>query len=109
MSFSAKTLENAEKWEANWNNPQLVCSIKGATVKGGLGPFGLLVLASKDMQEYTAIFFRIFKGDNNNFIVLMCSDQTRYIFDLYFTIYRQCKKFFDNYNTFFFLIKDPFL
>ncbi|KAK4736162.1 hypothetical protein R3W88_010423 [Solanum pinnatisectum] len=77
MSFSAKTLEKAEKWEANWTNPQQVCSIKGASVKGGLGPFGLLVLASKDMQEYTAIFFRIFKGDNNNFIVLMCSDQTR--------------------------------
>ncbi|KAK6795984.1 hypothetical protein RDI58_009439 [Solanum bulbocastanum] len=77
MSFSAKTLEKAEKWEANWTNPQQVCSIKGASVKGRLGPFGLLVLASKDMQEYTAIFFRIFKGDNNNFIVLMCSDQTR--------------------------------
>ncbi|XP_060205904.1 beta-fructofuranosidase, insoluble isoenzyme CWINV1-like [Lycium barbarum] len=77
ISFSARTLENAEKLEANWTNPQEVCSIKGASVKGGLGPFGLLVLASDDMQEYTAVFFRIFKGDNNNFIVLMCSDQSR--------------------------------
>ncbi|XP_059303086.1 fructan 6-exohydrolase-like isoform X2 [Lycium ferocissimum] len=77
ISFLARTLENAEKWEANWTNPQQVCSIKGASVKGALGPFGLLVLASDDMQEYTAVFFRIFKGDNNNFIVLMCSDQSR--------------------------------
>ncbi|PHU24504.1 hypothetical protein BC332_09611 [Capsicum chinense] len=77
MSFSAKTLENVEKWEGNWTNPQQVCSIIGASVKGGIGPFGLLVLASKDIQEYTAVFFRIFKGDCNNFIVLMCSDQTR--------------------------------
>ncbi|PHU24501.1 hypothetical protein BC332_09608 [Capsicum chinense] len=77
MSFSAKTLKNAEKWEGNWTNPQQVCSIIGASVKGGIGPFGLLVLASKDIQEYTAVFFRIFKGDCNNFIVLMCSDQTR--------------------------------
>ncbi|XP_075107367.1 beta-fructofuranosidase, insoluble isoenzyme CWINV1 isoform X2 [Nicotiana tabacum] len=77
ISFAAKTLEKAEIWEANWTNPQQVCSIKGASVKGGIGPFGLLVLASKDMQEYTAVFFRIFKGNNNNFIVLMCSDQSR--------------------------------
>nr|XP_009758023.1 PREDICTED: beta-fructofuranosidase, insoluble isoenzyme CWINV1-like [Nicotiana sylvestris]XP_016435956.1 PREDICTED: beta-fructofuranosidase, insoluble isoenzyme CWINV1-like [Nicotiana tabacum] len=78
ISFAAKTLEKAEIWEANWTNPQKICSIKGATVKGGIGPFGLLVLASDDMQEYTAIFFRIFKGENNNnFIVLMCSDQSR--------------------------------
>ncbi|KAM3380081.1 beta-fructofuranosidase, insoluble isoenzyme CWINV1-like [Capsicum galapagoense] len=41
MSFSAKTLENAEKWEGNWTNPQQVCSIIGASVKGGIGPFGL--------------------------------------------------------------------
>ncbi|XP_019231957.1 PREDICTED: beta-fructofuranosidase, insoluble isoenzyme CWINV1-like [Nicotiana attenuata] len=77
ISFAAKTLEKAEIWEANWTNPQEVCSIKGASVKGGIGPFGLLVLASDDMQEYTAIFFRIFKRENNNFIVLMCSDQSR--------------------------------
>ncbi|KAM3245908.1 hypothetical protein P3L10_007675 [Capsicum annuum] len=44
MSFSAKTLENAEKWEGNWTNPQQVCSIIGASVKGGIGPFGLQVL-----------------------------------------------------------------
>ena len=41
-----------------------------------LGPFRLLVLASKGLQEYTAVFYRIFKGQNK-YAVLMCSDQSR--------------------------------
>ncbi|CAA2981434.1 beta-fructofuranosidase, insoluble isoenzyme CWINV1-like [Olea europaea subsp. europaea] len=41
-----------------------------------VGPFGLLVLASEDLTEQTAIFFRIFKVDDK-FAVLMCSDQSR--------------------------------
>ncbi|KAH9664935.1 Beta-fructofuranosidase insoluble isoenzyme CWINV1 [Citrus sinensis] len=49
---------------------------RGASVKGALGPFGLLVLASNGLQEYTAVFFRIFKGQDRH-IVLMCSDQSR--------------------------------
>ncbi|CAI9114345.1 OLC1v1015053C1 [Oldenlandia corymbosa var. corymbosa] len=56
---------------------QLLCSQKDASIKGGLGPFGLKVLASKDMKEYTAVFFRIFKVKNNKYKVLMCSDQSR--------------------------------
>jgi beta-fructofuranosidase len=46
-------------------------------MSGGIGPFGLLVLASGDLQEHTSVFFRVFKhGDK--YKVLMCTDLTRY-------------------------------
>lgn len=78
ISFKIKDLKNVEKLEPSWTNPQLLCSKKGASVNGGLGPFGLMTLASKGLEEYTAVFFRIFKAyHTNKFVVLMCSDQSR--------------------------------
>ncbi|KAF8025715.1 hypothetical protein BT93_F2524 [Corymbia citriodora subsp. variegata] len=76
VSFEVKELEKAEALDPTWTNPQMLCSQKGASVKGSLGPFGLLVMASRGLQEYTAVFFRIFKG-HNKYVVLMCSDQSR--------------------------------
>ncbi|KAL5579463.1 hypothetical protein UlMin_011905 [Ulmus minor] len=76
-TFKITGLERAEVFDSSWTNPQILCSKKGALVKGGLGPFGLKVLASKGLEEYTAVFFRIFKGNNNKYVVLMCSDQSR--------------------------------
>ncbi|XP_021716461.1 fructan 6-exohydrolase-like [Chenopodium quinoa] len=75
--FKIKDLKHVEKFDASWTDPQLLCSKKGASVKGGLGPFGLMTLASKGLKEYTAVFFRIFKAYDNKFVVLMCSDQSR--------------------------------
>ncbi|XWS26423.1 hypothetical protein CRYUN_Cryun26dG0031100 [Craigia yunnanensis] len=49
---------------------------KTATYRGSAGPFGILVLASKDLTEQSAIFFRIFRS-NDKYVVLMCSDQSR--------------------------------
>ncbi|KAG5524666.1 hypothetical protein RHGRI_031367 [Rhododendron griersonianum] len=62
--------------EQNLVDPQLLCSQNQASVEGLLGPFGLLVLASKDLTEQTAIFFRIFRS-HSKYVVLMCSDQSR--------------------------------
>ncbi|GMI73036.1 ARABIDOPSIS THALIANA CELL WALL INVERTASE 1 [Hibiscus trionum] len=76
ISFEITGFDKAEMLNPSWTNPQLLCSQKGATVKGGLGPFGLLVLASEGLSENTAVFFRIFKGQNK-YVVLMCSDQSR--------------------------------
>ncbi|CDO97904.1 unnamed protein product [Coffea canephora] len=77
VSFQvASQLEQADALDPSWTDPQLLCSQKGASVRGGAGPFGLKVLASKDLQEYTAVFFRIFKA-RNKYVVLMCSDQSR--------------------------------
>ncbi|PON48157.1 Glycoside hydrolase [Parasponia andersonii] len=77
ISFKITGFEKAEVLDPSWTNPQILCSQKGASVKGGLGPFGLFVLASKGLEEYTAVFFRIFKTKNNKPVVLFCSDQSR--------------------------------
>ena len=82
VSFDFPHFKEAEVLDPIWIDPQLLCSRKNASVKGGIGPFGLLVLASKDLTEQTAIFFRIFATHNDKYIVLMCSDQSRYDFNL---------------------------
>ncbi|EOA22143.1 hypothetical protein CARUB_v10002713mg [Capsella rubella] len=47
-----------------------------ASVRGVYGPFGLLALASNDLAEHTAIFFRVIRrGDGHS--VVMCSDETK--------------------------------
>ncbi|KAK3220508.1 hypothetical protein Dsin_014478 [Dipteronia sinensis] len=75
ISFEVTEFDKAEVLEPNWTNPRLLCSQKVASVKSAFGPFGLLVLASECLQEYTAVFFRIFKGQDK-YVVLMCSDQS---------------------------------
>lgn len=72
-------LDKAEKFHPSRSNAEDLCTKMVATSKGAIGPFGLMALASEDLKEYTAIFFRIFKGHNNSHVLLMCSDQSRYI------------------------------
>ncbi|KAL2503040.1 Beta-fructofuranosidase [Forsythia ovata] len=76
--FSFGSLDKAEPFDPSWDryDAQKLCSQKGSTVQGGVGPFGLLTLASENLEEYTPVFFRIFK-DQDKHIVLMCSDATR--------------------------------
>ncbi|KAL2481684.1 Beta-fructofuranosidase [Abeliophyllum distichum] len=75
--FSFGSLDKAEPFDPSWDryDAQKLCSQKGSTVQGGVGPFGLLTLASENLEEYTPVFFRIFK-DQDKHIVLMCSDAT---------------------------------
>ncbi|KAL9228542.1 hypothetical protein vseg_004109 [Gypsophila vaccaria] len=76
ISFRIDDYKSIENFDTSWIDPQLLCSQKGASVSGGIGPFGILTLASMGLDEYTAVFFRIYKS-SNNFVVLMCSDQSR--------------------------------
>ncbi|KAJ7958368.1 Beta-fructofuranosidase, insoluble isoenzyme like [Quillaja saponaria] len=76
VSFELPELESAELIDPTRIDPQLICSEENASRHGMIGPFGLLVLASKNLEEQTAIFFRIFKG-HNKYIGLICSDQSR--------------------------------
>ncbi|XP_014516764.1 beta-fructofuranosidase, cell wall isozyme [Vigna radiata var. radiata] len=75
ISFEVSKLIEAEVLE-NWTDPQILCSQKGSSIKSELGPFGLLVFASEGLEEFTSVFFRIFKYQNKN-LVLLCSDQSR--------------------------------
>lgn len=81
VQFEIRSLEKAEAFDPSWTDPQILCSKKGGDVEGGIGPFGLKVLASKGLEEYTAIFFRVFKAEKKH-VVLMCSDQSRLVFCL---------------------------
>ncbi|EXB66852.1 Beta-fructofuranosidase, insoluble isoenzyme CWINV1 [Morus notabilis] len=76
VTFDVGGLEKAELFDPSWVDPQLLCDQKNASVRGKIGPFGLLVLASKELTEQTAIFFRIFES-SDKYVVLMCSDQSR--------------------------------
>ncbi|CAK9310620.1 unnamed protein product [Citrullus colocynthis] len=76
VSFKVKNFKKAQMLKPKWKNPQLLCSQKGAPTKGGIGPLGLLVLASENLKEYTSVSFTIFKRQNK-YVVLMCSDQSR--------------------------------
>ncbi|XP_021716466.1 fructan 6-exohydrolase-like [Chenopodium quinoa] len=76
VSFKVPKLKNVEELDPTWTNPQILCSRKGASIDGKVGPFGLLTLVSTGLEEYTAVFFRIFKS-SSKYVVLMCSDQSR--------------------------------
>ncbi|XP_026420621.1 fructan 6-exohydrolase-like [Papaver somniferum] len=75
--FELPKLEDCDIMDPNWvAKPQLLCSLERASVPGKSGPFGLLASASKNFEEQTAIFFRVF-NHQNNYVVFMCSDQSR--------------------------------
>ncbi|KAI3742364.1 hypothetical protein L1987_60044 [Smallanthus sonchifolius] len=81
VTFTFSSLDEAETFDPEWsklpseNLAMKICGIKG-TKQGGLGPFGILTLASNRLEEYTPIFFRVFKTVNNKHKILMCSDAT---------------------------------
>ncbi|KAI3691660.1 hypothetical protein L6452_31461 [Arctium lappa] len=49
----------------------------GAGMRGALGPFGLLVLAHKNLTEHTPAYFYIAKGIRGDLDTLFCIDQSR--------------------------------
>jgi len=74
--FEVPNLEEAETLDPKWLlDPRGLCAEKGASVNGGVA-FGLLVMASGDLVEHTAVFFRVFRHDGK-YKVLMCTDLTK--------------------------------
>ncbi|TYI32892.1 hypothetical protein ES332_A04G093900v1 [Gossypium tomentosum] len=73
VTFYIPSLDKAEEFNPTWEDAQRLCANKGSKVEGGVGPFGLLTLASKNLEEYTAVFFRVFKTSKKH-VVLLCSD-----------------------------------
>ncbi|CAN0860680.1 Beta-fructofuranosidase, insoluble isoenzyme 1 [Linum grandiflorum] len=73
--FSFKSFDKAELFNPEWADlpAQDVCRVRGSTVQGGLGPFGLLTLASDKLEEYTPVMFRVFKRKHKH-VILFCSD-----------------------------------
>ncbi|GJS73676.1 glycoside hydrolase, family 32 [Tanacetum coccineum] len=79
VTFTFSSLDEAETFDPEWsklpkeNLALEICALKG-TKQGGLGPFGLLTLASEKLEEYTPVFFTVFKTVDSKHKVLMCSD-----------------------------------
>lgn len=82
MTFSFSSLDKAEPFDPSWVDAQALCGKLGSKAQGGVGPFGLLTLASENLEEFTPVFFRIFKAHHNH-VVLLCSDATRFNFFLF--------------------------
>ncbi|RAL51711.1 hypothetical protein DM860_010429 [Cuscuta australis] len=78
VTFTFHSLDKMESFDPNWNiyDAQKLCGIRGSTVQGGVGPFGLATLASKNMEEFTPVSFRVFRTQDDTHKVLMCSDAT---------------------------------
>nr|CAB3486070.1 unnamed protein product [Digitaria exilis] len=76
--FEIPGLERAEGLDPDrMLDADALCKAKGASVRGGVGPFGLLVMASgDDLREHTAVFFRVFRL-LHEYTVLMCTDLSR--------------------------------
>lgn len=52
----------------------------GAGVRDALGPFGLTVLANKNLTEHTPAYFYVAKGKGGDLTTFFCIDQSRYCF-----------------------------
>ncbi|KAK8956835.1 Beta-fructofuranosidase, insoluble isoenzyme 4 [Platanthera zijinensis] len=79
MEFEIPEFRKAELMNHEWklDDAQMACHQMDASIRGSIGPFGLLVLASHNLEEHTAIFFRVFRSRTGDYIVLMCSDQRK--------------------------------
>ncbi|XP_040379552.1 beta-fructofuranosidase, insoluble isoenzyme 6 [Oryza brachyantha] len=77
FEIASLALAGAERLDPDRSHdPDALCAEMGAAVHGGAGPFGLLVMASGDLHEHTAVFFRVFRL-SHGYTVLMCTDLTR--------------------------------
>ncbi|KAA8521883.1 hypothetical protein F0562_012803 [Nyssa sinensis] len=62
----------------NGNNVTYSCGGSGgATERGALGPFGLLVLADNSLSEQTPVYFYVAKGFDGNLKTFFCTDLSR--------------------------------
>ncbi|XP_062002182.1 beta-fructofuranosidase, insoluble isoenzyme 3-like [Rosa rugosa] len=74
VTFTIPSVDKAEEYDPTWRDAETACAAKRSNVPGGVGPFGLLTLASQNLEEFTPVFFRIIKIKDQKYKVLMCSD-----------------------------------
>ncbi|KAF7088192.1 hypothetical protein CFC21_091326 [Triticum aestivum] len=75
--FELTSINAAEPFNPSWLlDPEKHCCEAGASVHGGIGPFGLVILASNNMDEHTVVHFRVYKSQQK-YMILMCSDLRR--------------------------------
>jgi beta-fructofuranosidase len=79
VDFELTSIDSADPFDPSWLlDVEKHCRESGASVQGGIGPFGLVVLASDNMEEHTVVHFRVYKS-HQSYMVLMCSDLRRLV------------------------------
>ncbi|KAJ6805762.1 invertase 2 [Iris pallida] len=74
FEINSESLEAAVEADVGYN-----CSTSGgASNRGRLGPFGLLVLANEDLSEQTATYFYISRGADDSLRTHFCQDESRH-------------------------------
>ncbi|VAI40592.1 unnamed protein product [Triticum turgidum subsp. durum] len=77
IDFEPTSIDDAEPFDPSWLfDPRKHCREADASAHGGIGPFGLVILASDNMEEHTAVHFRVYKSQEK-YMILMCSDLRR--------------------------------
>ncbi|KAF6169232.1 hypothetical protein GIB67_013662 [Kingdonia uniflora] len=62
VTFHIPSLKSAEAFDPTWVDAERLCGKMDSTVQGGIGPFGLLTLGSSNLEEYTGVYFRVFRN-----------------------------------------------
>ncbi|XP_057518645.1 acid beta-fructofuranosidase 2, vacuolar-like [Amaranthus tricolor] len=73
FDIEKEALEKLPVSEENFSCP----ASKGASQRGALGPFGLLVLADDQLSEQTPVYFYVIKTSHTSFKNFFCTDLSR--------------------------------
>ncbi|TVU36991.1 hypothetical protein EJB05_18953, partial [Eragrostis curvula] len=77
IDFELAALDTDDTFDSSWLlDIEKHCREADASVHSGVGPFGLIVLASDNMEEHTTVHFRVYKSQRK-YMILMCSDLRR--------------------------------
>uniref|UniRef100_A0ACD5X9Z8 Uncharacterized protein n=1 Tax=Avena sativa TaxID=4498 RepID=A0ACD5X9Z8_AVESA len=77
IDFELTSIDDADPFEPSWLlDAEKHCREADASIRGGIGPFGLVILASDNMEEHTVVHFRVYKSQQK-YMILMCSDLRR--------------------------------
>ncbi|XP_040253904.1 fructan 1-exohydrolase-like [Aegilops tauschii subsp. strangulata] len=77
IDFELTSIDDADPFDPSWLlDAEKHCCEAGASVHGGIGPFGLVILASNNMEEHTTVHFRVYKS-LQKYMILIRSDLRR--------------------------------
>ncbi|KAE8809610.1 Fructan 1-exohydrolase [Hordeum vulgare] len=63
IDFELASIDEADPFDpSSLLDPEKHCGEAGASVPGGIGPFGLVILASDNMDEHTEVYYRVYKS-----------------------------------------------
>ncbi|KAI4985687.1 hypothetical protein ZWY2020_018317 [Hordeum vulgare] len=67
IDFELASIDEADPFDPSWLlDPEKHCGEAGASVPGGIGPFGLVILASDNMDEHTEVYCRVYKSQEKS-------------------------------------------